>query len=97
MSGQIHIGFPWYRREDYNQLKHIFEDSHTLYRSYEEWRNASEDAVTALVNRDYKVEKVTIEPEPFCAWCAQNGMRPDAIARTAFANAVAQRRHELSV
>ncbi len=94
-SWQIPIGIPWYRREDYDRLKDIFEDGAEFQVSYEDWLNASEDAATALSRRQYKVERVTIDPDAFCDWCRKNGRKMDALARTAFANAVVDQKYGL--
>jgi len=32
-----HVGIPWYRSEDWDKLRSIFEDTHVLPDTYSQW------------------------------------------------------------
>jgi hypothetical protein len=79
------IGIPWYRREDWPQIKAMMADAHKLHATFDQWLKAAEQLAAQLSAQGVTVIKALIEPEPFRAWCRTRGLNVDANARNEFA------------
>ena len=86
-------GIPWYRREDWDALKRILEDSDKLHDSFDDWRKAAGGLENHLRSQGHVVERAYIDPDTFPDWCRSRGLNVDAHARTEFANSVAFAKH----
>ena len=80
------VGIPWYRQEDYDQLRAMFSDGSKLHATFDGWLASAQALHDRLVNEGHAVEKAWIDPNTFSAWCSAHGKPLDATGRTAFAN-----------
>ncbi|MGC1953600.1 MAG: hypothetical protein WA970_13740 [Gammaproteobacteria bacterium] len=82
------VGVAWYTREDWTELKAIFEDAESLPTNYADWRVFAELSLQALEHQGISAYKVYIIPKEFTAWCQERGLRKNALARMQYANAL---------
>lgn len=87
----ITAGIPWYRREDWDALRRLFSDAHSLHDAYDDWLASAENIVAQLKAEGVAVEKILLEPHTFASWCAERKIAPDAQARSRFASESARR------
>jgi hypothetical protein len=87
------LAMVWYREEDYDRLKAMFEDGDKLPGTFLRWQDMAEQGRKKLTREGKTVIKTYINPDTFPEWCAANGQRIDAHGRNAFANAEAYRIH----
>ncbi len=79
------IGMVWYREEDYDQLKAMFEDGHKLPGTFLRWQDQAEQGRKKFTREGKVVVKTYIDPKTFPEWCSVNGHRIDAAGRNEFA------------
>ncbi len=79
----------WYKEEDWEKLRNIFDDVHLLPKTYKDWLEKAEEAAGKIQKSGDTVMKVFIDPVTFPEWCAQKGKKTDAEARTELAIEVA--------
>jgi hypothetical protein len=75
------IGLPWYRREDYQRIREMMTDPHTLAPTYETWLAAAENNEAVGREAGLQVRRILIEPDAFAQWCAEKGVEPNGAAR----------------
>jgi hypothetical protein len=85
------IGLPWYSREDYQRIREMMADRHTLASTYESWLAAAENNESVGREAGLHVNRILIEPEAFARWCAEKNVKPDSAARRDY---VAERNSE---
>lgn len=84
------VGIPWYRREDWEELRSVLSDTRALPVSYGVWLRAAENVVDQTEKKGYRTIKVHIDPKVFPKWCQSRGLRADAKARRQYANILAK-------
>ncbi len=99
MSGPpaMAVAIPWYRKEDWERLLEIFEDSDELHGTFEEWRNDAGQLESRFRSEGLVVQRVYIDPETFAGWCRDNGLRVGASAHSRFASEFAYKTRDSSV
>jgi len=80
----------WYKEEDYGKLLSLFDDTHLLPVTYQDWLERAEEKKTEVENNGDQVIKVFIDPETFPEWCKKKNLPMDAEARSQLAIEVAQ-------
>lgn len=80
------IGMSWYLEEDFEEIKRVMTDSHTLHRTYAEWFKAATTGEEHQRRAGQHVIRAIIRPQAFKQWCEQRGLNIDSKARMAFAN-----------
>lgn len=85
------VGMAWYKRENFAGLLALFEDRSNIHLSYQQWLKAAEAAVERHQREGRKVIKIDIDPVEFPYWCATEGLAPNAQARIAYTNFIADR------
>lgn len=85
------IALPWYRREDYQELREMMADRHNLASSYEQWLAAAENNEAVGRQAGLEIDRVLIDPAAFARWCAAENVEPDSAARMRY---VAERREQ---
>lgn len=80
----------WYKEENYNDLKAIFDDGHLLPLTYEDWHIRAQEKKKEIESQGDQVIKVFIDPETFPQWCESRKCKKDAEARSQLAIEVAQ-------
>ena len=79
-------GMAWYLPEDFEQIKALMTDGHTLHRTYAEWQRAAEQGEQRLRANGVRVYRAILRPAEFKAWCEARSLDIDSHARQAFAN-----------
>lgn len=79
-------GMVWYLPEDFEQIKALMTDGHTLHRTYAEWQRAAEQGEQRLRASGARVYRAILRPAAFKAWCDARGLNVDSKGRQAFAN-----------
>jgi len=79
------IGLPWYSREDYPRIRAMMTDRHNLASTYEAWLASAENNEIVGRQAGLRIERIMIEPNPFAAWCEEQGLEPDSKARMTYA------------
>jgi hypothetical protein len=85
------IGVSWYRKDDYDVLRGLFEDGHNLPLTYEAWEQQANAFSSRMASRGVVIIKAYIEPKTFPAWCQSRGLNIDAKARQQFATEFARK------
>ena len=85
------IGIAWYRAENFDRLRVMFEDGHKLHGTYKEWLLAAEKNRKLLERQGIRVVCVDIDPDQFTEWCKTNGKNLNAAARTEFSALMAHK------
>lgn len=86
-SSQVHAaGMVWYLAEDFDEIKALMEDAHTLHRTYTEWLQAAERGEQAQVAKGLRVYRAVIRPDEFRDWCRTRSLKVDAKARQQYAS-----------
>ena len=80
------VGMVWYKRENYDRLKTIFEDGSNLHDTYDGWLKAAEAGRLSMESKGARVICVDIDPVDFPEWCKNNDMKLNAAARNRYAN-----------
>lgn len=80
------IGMAWYLEEDFEQIKRLMADGHTLHRTYAEWLKAATFGEEQQRRAGGVVVRAIIRPQEFKDWCQSRGLNIDSKARMAFAN-----------
>lgn len=65
-------------------------DSNRLPELYDLWRLSAEQIAGEIERSGIKVVRVAVEPEVFSRRCADHDLTPDSVARTRFANEIAE-------
>lgn len=89
----VAVGVPWYREEDYERLKEIFEDGHKLPATFDKWLFNAEKVIQTIKESGQIAVKAHIDPDDFVVWCRRNSLNIDSRGRMAFANAAAMARY----
>ncbi len=80
------IGMAWYLEEDFEEIKRLMSDGHTLHRTYAEWLKAATTGEEHQRRAGCTVVRAIIRPAEFKQWCQSRGLNLDSKARMAFAN-----------
>jgi hypothetical protein len=75
------IALPWYKREDYPDIRRMMADRHNLAPTYEQWLSAAENNESVAQQAGLEIERILIESSSFARWCAAEGLEPDSAAR----------------
>jgi hypothetical protein len=78
------VGMAWYKPENFNHLREMYEDGNMLQPTYGDWRQTAETAVLAHQVKGVRVVKVNIDPVEFPKWLASKGLRMNAQGRLAY-------------
>lgn len=79
-------GMVWYLPEDFEQIKALMEDGHTLHRTYADWQSAAELGEQSFRAKGGRVYRAVVRPAAFKVWCESRGLKIDAKARNQFAS-----------
>jgi hypothetical protein len=86
-KGQILV-YPWYEREDFEQLRHMTSDE-TLPATYDEWLAQMERAAKEMSEQGYPVMSVRVRVSEYFGWL-HSQCRPDtAAARSTYVQSLA--------
>ena len=79
-------GIAWYRREDYDRIKAMFQDGGNLPDTFDGWLSSAQGLYDKLTREGHVVEKALIDPDTFPDWCRANGVEMDGRGRMGYAN-----------
>lgn len=80
------MGMAWYLEEDFEEIKRLMADGHTLHRTYAEWLRAATIGEENQRKAGAHVVRAVIRPQEFKLWCQSRGLNIDSKARMTFAN-----------
>jgi len=75
----------WFRREDYERIREIMEDSDRLPPSFDEWELLAKSRVAKAKRDGIILKPVMLDPDTFVAFCKARKIRPNGEARAKFA------------
>lgn len=90
-SGQ-HVGFAWYRADQWHRLHELDAGATELHDRYEEWVAAAERSIVELASHGIVVERVPVDVDEIAEWCLRQGKRFDGAARSQFVVELLQKR-----
>jgi hypothetical protein len=79
------VGIPWYTRETYADVVEVMSDRRHLPATFEEWLALAERNVKNYETQGLTVKRVQMDARIFLQWCKLLSFRPDAHARSVFA------------
>lgn len=80
------VGIAWYRRGDWDELRALFTDSHTLPKTFDDWERIARATEQQVQQSGKTVVRAEIRPRHFADWCRRTGRQPDSRARMDWAN-----------
>ena len=86
------VGFAWYRRSEWDELKRTAADPGQLAASYDSWLANASRAFAHANEQGLSPRKVEVTLEDYLAWCKRERRAPDGRARTGYVN---HRLHEM--
>src|SRR6188474_2373939 len=75
----------WFRREDYERIREVMEDSDRLPPSFDEWELLAKSRVAKAKRDGITLKPVMLDPDTFVAFCKARKIRPNGEARAKFA------------
>lgn len=82
------VGLPWYKAENFLQLRSLFDDSSLIQSTYAEWMKSAE-VITGRFHREgRKTVRIDMDLVEFPRWCAEKGIRLNGASRCAYADHV---------
>jgi hypothetical protein len=75
----------WIDHGDYEAFKSLCPNDPDLPTGYESWLEVAQEQASAFIKSGIPVEKISISPKEFAAYCKDCGVNPDSAARSAFA------------
>ncbi|HEX2135921.1 MAG TPA: hypothetical protein VHG30_08440 [Microvirga sp.] len=79
------LAVPWFRAGDYARCREMMDDRDRLPSTFAEWERGAQDRLDGLSGFGQSLEIVEIDPDEFAAFCAAQGLRPNGMARNAYA------------
>jgi hypothetical protein len=79
------IGMPWYRAEEYAQVRERFDDRERLPEQFEEWEAGAGKLMRSLKLDGHKVIKIILDVEEFESWCRERKLKLNREARSRYA------------
>lgn len=74
---------PWYREEDYAEIRKIMRDGRRFPETFQKWLERSNRKFESLQAEGHAVARVYIDPDAFTDWCERRGLKLDTRARQA--------------
>lgn len=72
----------WYlRRDDFDQLRSVFEDRDSFFETFEEWEAMALKAEQSLQRMGTHVMRAYLDAIQFPAWCREEGIPMNGDAR----------------
>lgn len=82
--------FPWFDRESYPHVLDVMVDHDLLPKSYDGWLKQAQRVLEKARRDGQRPIRAHIDPDRFLAWCTENGVTPDSVARLSYAGHVAR-------
>jgi hypothetical protein len=82
--------FPWFDRESYPHVLDVMVDHDLLPPSYDRWLKQAQRVLEKARREGERPIRAHIDPVRFLAWCTDNGLSPDGMARLHYAAHVAR-------
>jgi hypothetical protein len=76
---------PWYREQDYAEIRRIMSDRVRFPKTFQEWLDRANCEVEALRLHGHSVQRIKVAPDAFVAWCERNGRGRNLRSRLDFA------------
>ena len=84
------VGLPWFREEEFDEIKRSMADGDTAFTTYSDWLEAARRSEHHQLRAGHRLVRATIRPQAFQAWCQSRDLALDAASRKLFANWYAQ-------
>jgi hypothetical protein len=81
--------FPWFDRESYPHVLDVMVDNDLLPQSYDRWLKQAQRVLEKARREGQRPIRAHIDPVRFLAWCKENDLSPDGMARLSYAVHVA--------
>jgi hypothetical protein len=78
------MGIGWYRKEQWDHLRRISIDQHTLEHTWEEWVENAERRMVQLIKDGHQVQKVPVDVAELELWCRSKNKPCDGEARAEY-------------
>jgi hypothetical protein len=91
---RIVTGVAWYRREQWERLREVSEDTDNLDETYDAWLETAERLLRDGIPADVQVEKIDIDVEEVLAWCNVRGLPMNGNSRSRFVSERVREKHE---
>lgn len=82
---KILISMVWYREGTYPILMSMFDDAENMPSTYHDWLRKAQETKVQMERNGQRVVCIDLQPQEFRAWCAKEGLKLDAKARSRFA------------
>lgn len=83
-TGDVAVGFAWYRPEQWQLLRSLAADRDHLEETYDQWLTFATKTIENLRCQGISAEKVDLDVHELSAWCNQHECPLDADARAAY-------------
>lgn len=79
------IAVAWFRREDYDLIRAMFDDGADMPETFDQWQEQVERRLAERLPAGARVEKVIVDPDEFRAFARRVQVKADEQGRSAFA------------
>lgn len=87
-------GIPWYKENEFAEIKSIMEDGDKLHEHFADWLAAAQRVKKIQQDRGIISIEAYINPTAFVAWCKARGLSTNANARLLYANLTAKETYQ---
>jgi hypothetical protein len=75
----------WFRREDYQRIRHIMDDSDNFPADFDAWEQRAMGQAKEAKRHGLIITPVSLDPDEFLAFCEVEKRSPNREARVKFA------------
>jgi hypothetical protein len=75
----------WFRREDYQRIRQIMDDSDKFPPEFDAWEARARGQMKEAARHGLIITPVILDPDEFLAFCATDKLPPSGEARAKFA------------
>lgn len=78
------IGVGWYKKEQWQLLREVSEDSDNLEDTFHEWVANANDSIKKLSNSGCRFAKIEIDVTELLEWCSKQKLAVNGTSRSNF-------------
>lgn len=76
------VGFAYYKKEQWNEIRNIMVDKENMAEDWEEWRLVLERGLTEHFNKGFQVLRIVLDINELLEYCSKNKVPLDGKARS---------------
>ena len=94
MGNQLHMGFAWYKPDQWSLLLQVSSDRDDLEQTHEEWLSHAETTFKQLRGKGMDIEKVIVDVSELVQWCKDHNLPINGQSRSSYTVEALRKGHE---